>query len=170
MPNYPIVDERRGVLYVSDSRGEGDIGPGIFRYDLNTGEGGVWCAAPMNFANGMAMALDGNGLFVVESHAQQVRYVPIEADGSAGTPRVAVRDVHNIPDGLALAADGTLYISCYEPSRIYRLTPGGSLEILIEDRAATTIAHPTNVALKGDTLYTSNLGRWHITAIDLSTD
>jgi hypothetical protein len=42
------------------------------------------------------------------------------------------------------------------------------LEILIEDRAATIMAHPTNIALKGDTLYTANLGRWHITAIDLS--
>ena len=90
VPNYPIVDEKRGVLYVSDSRGEGNIGPGIFRYDLKTGEGGVWSRAPMNFANGMAMALDGNGLYVVESHGPHVSYVPIEADGSAGTPRIAV--------------------------------------------------------------------------------
>ena len=47
VPNYPVVDEKRGVLYVSDSRGEGNIGPGVFRYDLKTGEGGVWCSAPM---------------------------------------------------------------------------------------------------------------------------
>jgi sugar lactone lactonase YvrE len=168
VPNYPIVDEKRGVLYVSDSRGEGNIGPGIFRFDLKTGEGGVWSRAPMNFANGMAMALDGSGLYVVESHGSHVSYVPIEADGSAGTPRIAVKEVNNIPDGLALAPDGTLYISCYEPSRIYRQKPGGTLELLIEDPAATTIAHPTNVVLKGNTLYTANLGRWHITAIDLS--
>ena len=130
VPNYPVVDERRGVLYVSDSRGEGNIGPGIFRFDLKTGEGGVWSRAPMNFANGMAMALDGSGLYVVESHAQQVSYVPIEADGSAGraAPRSS-RDVQNVPDGLAIAPDGTLYISCYEPSRIYRQKPGGTLEI-----------------------------------------
>ena len=76
--------------------------------------------------------------------------------------------MQNVPDGLAIAPDGTIYVSCYEPSRIYRQKPGGTLEILIEDRAATTIAHPTNVALKGNTLYTANLGRWHITAIDLS--
>ena len=72
------------------------------------------------------------------------------------------------PDGLAFAPDRVLYISCYEPSRIYRLRPGGSLEILIEDRKATTIAHPTNIALKGDKMYTANLGRWHITEIDLT--
>ena len=51
---------------------------------------------------------------------------------------------------------------------IYRLKPGGALETLIEDPAATTIAHPTNIALKGNRMYTANLGRWHITEIDLS--
>ncbi|HHY51292.1 MAG TPA: SMP-30/gluconolactonase/LRE family protein, partial [Alphaproteobacteria bacterium] len=149
VPNYPVVDERRGVLYVSDSRGEGNPGPGIFRYDLRTGEGGVWSRAPMHFANGMAMALDGSGLYVVESHGPHVSYVPIEADGSAGAPRVVIPETHNVPDGLAIAPDGTLYVSCYEPSRIYRLRPGGRLEVLIEDRAATLLAHPTNIALKG---------------------
>ena len=122
----------------------------------------------MDFANGMAMAPDGNGLFVVESDRAQVTCVPIEADGSAGTPQVVVGNVRNVPDGLAFGPDATLYISCYEPSRIYRLKPGGALETLIEDPAATTIAHPTNIALKGNRMYTANLGRWHITEIDLS--
>jgi len=121
----------------------------------------------MDFANGMAMAPDGQGLYVVESDRSQVSYVPINADGSAGAARVAVSGVDTVPDGLAFAPDGTLYISCYEPSRIYRVRPGGALETLIEDPAATVMAHPTNIALKGNTLYTANLGRWHITAIDL---
>lgn len=168
VPNYPIVDERRGVLYVSDSRGNNNIGPGIFRYDLKTGAGGVWCHAPMDFANGMAMALDGNGLYVVESDRAQVSYVPILEDGSAGTPRVAIADVRNVPDGLCIAPDGTIYVSCYEPSRIYRQRRGGPLELLIEDPAATVMAHPTNIALKDNTLYSANLGRWHITAITLA--
>lgn len=167
VPNYPVVDEARGVLYVSDSRGNNNIGPGIFRYDLKTGEGGVWCTAPLDFANGMAMALDGNGLYVVESDRAQVSYVPINADGSAGEPTIAIAETLTVPDGLAIAPDGTIYVSCYEPSRIYRKRPDGPLEVLIEDPAATTIAHPTNVALKGNILYSANLGRWHITAIDL---
>lgn len=167
VPNYPVIDEARGVLYVSDSRGNNNLGPGVFRYDLRTGEGGVWSTAPMDFANGMAMAPDGQGLYVVESDRSQVSYVPINADGSAGVPRVAVANVHNVPDGLAFGPDGTLYISCYEPSRIYRVKPGGVLETLIEDPMATTLAHPTNIALKGNKMYTANLGRWHITEINL---
>lgn len=167
VPNYPVVDEKRGVLYVSDSRGNNNIGPGVYRYDLRTGEGGVWCSAPMDFANGMALAPDGNGLYVVESDRAQVSHVPINADGSAGTPTVAIADTRMVPDGLAIAPDGTIYVGCYEPSRIYRQRPSGALEIFIEDPHATTIAHPTNIALKGNTMYTANLGRWHITAIDL---
>jgi len=168
VPNYPVVDESRGVIYVSDSRGNNNIGPGVFRYDLKTGQGGVWSSSPMDFANGMAMAPDGQGLYVVESDRAQVSYVPINGDGSAGAPRLVVGGVNNVPDGLAFAPDGTLYISCYEPSRIYRLKPGGALATLIEDPAATTIAHPTNIALKGNKMYTANLGRWHITETSLT--
>jgi sugar lactone lactonase YvrE len=167
VPNYPVVDERRGVLYVSDSRGANNPGPGIFRFDLRTGEGGVWCSAPMDFANGMAMALDGSGLFVVESFSARVSFVPINDDGSAGAPRVAITETHNVADGVAIGPDGTIYVSCYEPSRIYRQRPGQPLELLIEDPTATVLAHPTNVALKGDRMYTANLGRWHITEIAL---
>ncbi len=166
VPNYPIVDEARRVLYVSDSIGPMP-GPGVFRYDLNTGEGGLWCHDEMSFANGMAMAPDRQGLYVVESEAPCVSYVPILPDGSAGPKRVVIEGVQNVPDGLAFAPDGSLFISCYEPSRIYRWRDDRGLELLIEDPAATVIAHPTNIAFKGRKLYTSNLGRWHITEIDL---
>lgn len=167
VPNYPVVDAARGALFVSDSRGEGDPGPGIFRYDLRTGAGGVWCEAPMAFANGMAMAPDGQTLYVVQSDAACVSCVPIAADGSAGAPRLVVGNVGSVPDGLAFAPDGALYISCYEPSRIYRWSPQAGLQVLIEDSRATLLAHPTNIALRGQTLFAANLGRWHITAIDL---
>ncbi|TPL54445.1 SMP-30/gluconolactonase/LRE family protein [Mesorhizobium sp. B2-4-6] len=167
VPNYPIVDEARGWLFVSDSVGQ-DNRSGIFRYDLKTGEGGLWFQEPMSFANGMAMAPDGNGLYVVESNASCVSFVPILGDDSAGGREVVVEGVRNVPDGVAFARDGSLLISCYEPSRIYRWRKEQGLEVLIEDPAATTLAHPTNVAFKGDKLYTANLGRWHITEIDLA--
>jgi sugar lactone lactonase YvrE len=167
VPNYPVIDEKNGWLYVSDSVGE-DNRSGVFRYDLKTGEGGLWCRDAMSFANGMAMAPDGEGLYVVESDAACVSYVPILKDGAAGTKRVVIEDVRNVPDGLAFAPDGSLFISCYEPSRIYRWRGDRGLEALIEDPTATTIAHPTNIAFKGDKLYTANLGRWHITEIDLT--
>jgi sugar lactone lactonase YvrE len=87
------------MLYVSDSRGNDKLGPGIFRYSLETGEGGVWSATSTNFANGMAMTLDGSGLYVIESDAAPLSYVPIGADGSARTATMG--DLHNVPDGVA---------------------------------------------------------------------
>ena len=122
----------------------------------------------MDFANGAALAPDGTGLYVVQSDVPCLSYVPIAEDGSAGRSHVIVDNVQNVPDGVAIGPDGAIYISCYEPSRIYRLKPGGKLEILIEDPKATMLAHPTNIAFKGNRLYTANLGRWHITEIDLS--
>jgi len=167
VPNYPVVDAARGVLYVTDSRGSGNVGPGVFRFDLATGEGGVWSEAPMDFANGCLLAKDGGGLYVVESDVPCVSYVPILEDGSAGPVR-RIAEPQTVPDGLAFGPDGALYISCYEPSRIYRKLGDGPLELLIEDPKATMLAHPTNIAFKGTKLYTANLGRWHITEIDLS--
>lgn len=167
LPNYPVIDEKNGWLYVSDSLG-GDKRCAIFRYALASGMGGPWCHAAMAFANGMALAPDGSGLYVIESQAACVSHVPIAADGAAGAKSVVLENVAQVPDGLAFAADGSLFISCYEPSRIYRWRPGCALELLIEDPAATTLAHPTNIAFKGSKLYTANLGRWHITEIDVS--
>ena len=36
------------------------------------------------------------------------------------------------------------------------------------DLLPDALAHPTNIAFKGDKLYTANLGRWHITEVDLA--
>src|SRR6218665_159400 len=168
VPNYPVVDEMRGWLFVSDSVGQ-DNRSGIFRYDLKTGDGGLWYREAMSFANGMALAPDGNGLYVVESNAPCISYVPILADGAPGTRRGVVGGgrgarrvvgggVHKVPGGVACAPDGSLFISCYEPSRIYRWRKDRGLEVLMEDPTATTLAHPTNIAFKGDKLYTANLG------------
>jgi len=165
VPNYPVLDEANGWLYVSDSAGEQG---GVFRYDLKNGEGGPWCRDAFSFANGMLMAKDRSGLFVVESDASCVSFVPFGDAGSAGTKRVLIEGVDVVPDGLAFAPDGSLLICCYEPSRIYRWREDRGLELLIEDTHATMMAHPTNIALKGNKLYTANLGRWHITEIDLS--
>lgn len=167
VPNFPVVDDRNGVLYVSDSNPVDGAG-GIYRFDTGTGEGEVWHRDRMAFANGMAMAPDGSGLFVVESDAARISFVPINRDGTAGEARVAITGVDNVPDGIAVMEDGSLLIGCYEPSRIYHYSKRRGLRILIEDPRATILAHPTNIALRGNELLTANLGRWHLSIIDIS--
>ncbi len=168
IPNVPLVDMGRGVLYVSDSYAYGEPGPGIFRFELASGKGGLWYELPLAFANGLALSADGDSLFVVESASRSVRRIPIRADGSPGPIEAWVEHAPRIPDGLGWDARGNLLIASYEPSRLYRVRPDRSLELLIDDPDAQVLAHPANVARRGDTLFTSNLGRWHITAIDAS--
>ncbi len=169
IPNFPVVDVRRHCLYVSDSGAFGEIGPGIWRFDLATGAGHLWCDHAFNFANGMALHPDGQHLMVVETFGGSVAGIGINADGSAGKVNRLVSGIERLPDGLAYDATCNLFISCYEPSRIYRFDTKGNLEVYLDDPLAHLMCHPTNIAFRGSTLFTSNLGRWHITAIETDT-
>ena len=170
LPNFPVVDLARGCLYVSDSYAFGDTGPGVWRFDLATGEGDLWYDRPLRFANGMALAADGDALYLAETFARRVLRIPIGADGAAGEAEVVVDAIERLPDGLALDADGNLYVSCYEPSRIYRLAPAGRLELLLDDPDAHTLCHPTNCAFRGRELFVANLGRRHLTRVELDVE
>ena len=169
IPNYPAVDAARNCLYVSDSFGAGARGPGVWRYDLSTGAGGLWWAEPMNFANGMALAHDGSALFVIETFDRKVSRIAIGPDGKPAGRADYATDLPGLPDGLAFDDAGNLYVSCYEPSRIIRIDPRGKAAIYIEDATAQLLCHPTNIAFDGAALYAANLGRWHITKIASDT-
>lgn len=164
-PNFPVVDTARRCLYVSDSYAFTERGPGVWRFDLDTGQGGLWFGEAMTFANGMALAPDGASLYVAETFARRVVRIPINADGAAGTPEPVAEGIERLPDGLAFDVEGNLYIACYEPSRLFRLGPAGELRLLIDDEEAHTFCHPTNCAFRGDELFTANLGRNHITRV-----
>jgi gluconolactonase len=53
---------------------------------------------------------------------------------------------------------------------VLRVAPDGAVDVVFHDVTAHTLAHPTNVAFAGTTLITANLGRWHLTAIDLGIE
>lgn len=164
IPNVPVIDEANRYLYVSDSYDAQKEGPGIWRFDLNTGKGCMWYDQPLRFANGLALAPEGHELFVAETFARKISRIPILEDGTAGR-KATVVDVDALPDGLTFDVYGRLYICCYEPSLIYRWSGTAGLELLYYDTEAHTLCHPTNCAFRGNDLLTSNLGRWHITRI-----
>ena len=47
-----------------------------------------------------------------------------------------------------------------------RVVPDGTVERLIWDEEAHVLCHPTNLAFRDYVLFTTNLGRWHITAVE----
>ena len=167
VPNVPVVDPRRSCLYVSDSHDFHQAGPGVWRFDLETGAGTLWYDRPLRFANGMVLSADRAWLYVAETFARRVARIPILADGSAGHAEPFLTEIPALPDGLAFDAAGRLFVTCYEPSRIYRAEPDGQLQLLIDDPEAHTLCHPTNIAFRGTELFNSNLGRWHITRTEI---
>lgn len=170
IPNYPVVDQARHRLLVSDSHHFSEPGPGVWAYDLRTGEGGLWYDRPIVFANGMALNEAGDALYVCETFARKITRIAIAADGSAGETTTFAEDLPGLPDGLAFDIRGDLFCGCYEPSRILRISAdGGMVAVYIEEATAHLFAHPTNIAFDGAALYTANLGRWHITRIDTDT-
>jgi gluconolactonase len=72
----------------------------------------------------------------------------------------------HVPDGLAFDERGNLYVACYTPDVIYRVTPAGKVDIVAEDWQSVTFATPTNIAFCGGdrrTLVVASLSRWHLT-------
>jgi len=168
VPNFAAFDDD-GNLFVTDSGGWGDDDGLVFRVDPG-GETEVWCDRVPRFPNGCCLTAAGDALLVIESHGRCVVRIPIGDDGSAGTPGTVVELPGSQPDGLALAADGTLFVGCYRPDRIYVIPPGGAAEILVEDPDGVILNQPTNVCFIGprlDRLAVASLGGWSLMAAEV---
>ncbi len=162
-PNFPAFDAA-GRLYVSDSGTAGTAGPGIFRFGPD-GDGELWHPGPFEFANGLAFDAECRTLYVAETWRHAISAIEVRADGSPGTRSDLAVLPGVLPDGLAVAADGAVYVGCYEPSQIMRVAAGREPEIVAADPTAHLLCHPTNIAFRDTTLISANLGRWHLTAV-----
>lgn len=167
IPNYPAFDAQ-GRLYVSDSYEFKEPGPDIFRFTPD-GRGELWYGEPLNFANGLAFSPDGSSLYVIESFSRNLSRIPLTGTGRAGQ-REHVVSVGMVPDGLAADALGRLYVSCYEPSAVYRVALDGIVETIWHDPEAIVLCHPTNCTFLGTSLFTVNLGKCHITELAVGVE
>ena len=170
-PNYPAFDSQ-GNLYVAAS-GDWDARNGKVFKIAPGGAGVVWNDELVDFPNGLCLGPDGNFLYVVMSlNSPRVVRMPILGSGDSGDIETVVELPGTVPDGVAFDTDGNLYISCYRPDRIYRLSPTGNLDVLAEDYEGTLIAAPTNIVFCGPelgTLISANLGRWHLTRYNVKS-
>ncbi|HKG04077.1 MAG TPA: SMP-30/gluconolactonase/LRE family protein [Conexibacter sp.] len=170
LPNFPVVDHARNCLYVSDSHTKDEPGGGVWRFDLDSGEGELWWDEPLGFANGMALDASGDALYVVESYAYRVSVIRIGADGAPTGAEPFLEELDGVVDGLAFDAEGRLYLSYFSPSRIARVDPDGRIELLMDDPCSHVLCQPANVAWRGTDLFAANLGGFHITRIELGVE
>jgi gluconolactonase len=158
-PNFGLFD-RAGNYYVSDSGNFRKRNGRIIRYDPK-GKAEV-LTGPAGYANGMALSADGQTLFWIESDTNSVFAQSIRKDGSLSKPEQYATDCGRFPDGLALDAEGNLYVSCYASDEIWRINPEGKKTLFAWDPWAIVLGSPTNMAFGGedmDELYVANLAR-----------
>ena len=118
------------------------------------------------FTNGLAVSPDGRHLWLVESADPRVSRVEL----ATGRCETVARIDGAVLDGLAFTDAGGLLVSCYRPDRIYHLDADGALEIVADDPQGTILSAPTNVCFVGpelDRVVAANLGRWHLTLLEL---
>lgn len=171
IPNYPAFT-REGKLFVSDSGAFRQVTGKIFCFD-KTGQGHIWHDGPFSFANGLALSAKEDHLYVVCTWLPGVERIAINADGSAGKREVYCTMPQTCPDGIAFDAEENLYVSCYAPNSIFKVDAKREVSLLINDWEAHTLSNPTNIAFGGEKfnqLFAANLGRWHISKIELQTE
>jgi len=158
-----------GTIYFSDSDGTSDrAGGGIYRITPD-GHATCWSPGPFHFANGVAISPDGQWLYVAESASRTVCRVKILNDGSAGKIERIWSLGNKVPDGITIGPDNGIYVACYYPSVIIRLELDATITTIYEDPIGHTLANPTNLIFSGSEAYVANLGRWHITSINMQS-
>jgi sugar lactone lactonase YvrE len=157
-----------GVLYVTCSGEEGR--PEIVRVAPGGGEAERWTTAVPAYPNGCLVTPDGSALVVVEAKAERVVRVPILEDGSAGPPETIASLPDTDADGVALDVEGDLWVTLYRPDGIVRVTPDGSVELVVDDHLASVLDAPTNIAWVGesfDRAVVANVGGTSLSIADL---
>ena len=168
VPNFAAFDDE-GTLFVTDSGDWGADDGAIFRIAPG-GETALWTDELPRYPNGSCLSADGGSLLVIQSNGRGVYRVSIEDDGSAGPSELVVPLPECLPDGIALADDGTMLVGCYRPDRLCRISADGAVETLADDPDGVVLNQPANVAFIGtelDQIVVSSLGGWSLMRADV---
>jgi sugar lactone lactonase YvrE len=166
-PNYAAFTSD-GTLWFSDSGSGWEADDGCLVKVPPGGEPEIVTDETRLFPNGIAISADESLLYLVESRRPGI--VTVELSGATvGGVVEALPTPGAVPDGLAFDREGSLYISCWRPDRVYRWTSRSRVEVLLDDPTAEYLNSPTNLCFGGSDLtriYFASLGGWAITELD----
>jgi len=98
--------------------------------------------------NGLAFSPDGRQLYHSESRRNLVRVYDVRDDGGLGPHRRFAAIDDGIPDGLAVAEDGSIWVAIAHGSRVDVFEPNGGLR----HRIACPLPMVTSLCFGGDSL------------------
>ncbi len=170
IPNHLCFLADRTLL-VTDSGSSQKPSGRILWFDLlDHNQFGVWHPGPFAFANGIGYDPVNSVVRLACSHLPGIETIAVDTQMKAGKRLTKIRMPKTVPDGIAIHRDGTMFVPCYTPNRIYRIRCDGRIQVLMDDWFGHTLSNPTNVVLFGRNqtkLMVANLGRWHLTEIQL---
>ena len=133
-PNDLTLDTPNGGVYFTDPGGSSLENPiGTIHY-IDADHKTRKIAEGLAFPNGIVLRPDGKELLVCESKKNRVLAYPVAGPGKLGPSRVLVDlpakgdgQIDNQPDGIALDADGNLYIAHYGMRQVQVVRPDGEV-------------------------------------------
>jgi len=113
----------------------------------------------LGYANECLLSADESVLWVNETFARRLTAFDITEDGLANRRVVAQFDAGTFPDGIAEAADGSLFIASIVSNRVLRVWPDGRIETMIED------VDPAHLEAVETAFQAGTMGRPHLDSV-----
>ncbi|MER5467312.1 SMP-30/gluconolactonase/LRE family protein [Streptomyces sp. NPDC002685] len=136
---------------------DGSLWCGTMRYDEAPGGGTLSRIAPdgtvhailddVAVSNGTGWSPDGRRVYYVDSPTRRIDVFGIADDGLPvdRRPFATVEDGSGFPDGLAVDADGCVWVALWDGRAVRRYTPDGALDRVID----LPVSRPTSCAFGG---------------------
>ncbi|MEU1597833.1 SMP-30/gluconolactonase/LRE family protein [Streptomyces sp. NPDC005708] len=134
---------------------DGSLWAGTMRYDEAPGGGSLSRIAPdgtvrtvlddVAVSNGTGWSPDGRLMYYIDSPTRRVDVLDVGDDGLPLDRRPLARVDRGFPDGLAVDADGCVWVALWDGGAVHRYTPSGELDRVLE----LPVPRPTACAFGG---------------------
>ena len=160
--NDMVVDSA-GRAYVGDvgfdrHAGEAPRKGALVRVDPD----GLMCVAAdeVDFPNGAVISPDGRTLIVAETFGRLLSAFDIDESGALAHRRVFAR-IDGTPDGIALDAEGAIWVADYLGHRILRVREGGQVTRVIDTGERNAFACALGGPDGRTLFYSTSIGKTH---------